>query len=95
MLHLQPRGNADAGAFSVRNRVHNLATTVRAISTSKKFRVGSLTCRAIDEDASAFQLNLRAPASRLSEKTGMCPLPDRQNNEIRFERKLRARFRDN
>jgi hypothetical protein len=39
MLYLQPRGNTNAGAFSVRNRVHDLAATVGAISTSKKVRV--------------------------------------------------------
>src|ERR1700726_1941224 len=36
MLPLQPRGNANAGALSIRNRVHNLAAAVRAISTRKK-----------------------------------------------------------
>jgi hypothetical protein len=36
MLHLQPRGNANAGAFPIRNRVHDLAPAIRAIPARKK-----------------------------------------------------------
>src|SRR5580704_13900165 len=68
MLSLQPRGNTDACAFSVRNRVYHLAAPVRAISTGKKLWVGSLACDSIDEDASAFKL-YRAFARGLRVKT--------------------------
>src|SRR5882762_159732 len=74
MLHLQPRGNANAGALSVRNRVHDLAAAIRAIPTRKKLWVRSLTGRAVNQDASAFQLNLRVLASHVSEKARMCTL---------------------
>src|SRR5260370_40922868 len=57
MLYLQPRGNANAGAFSVRNRVHDLAATVSAISTGKKFRMGGLARGAVYDNACAFKLN--------------------------------------
>src|SRR6266478_436855 len=92
MLHLQPRGNANASAFSVRNRVHNLAAAIRAISPGKKLRVGSLARCAVDEDSTAFKLYLPVLTSRLREKTRVRPLPDRQNNQICFERKLRIRL---
>src|ERR1700721_4825189 len=44
MLCLHPRGNADATAFLISNRVHNLSAAVGAVSTSKKLWVGSLSC---------------------------------------------------
>src|ERR1700741_3375401 len=47
MLHLQPRGDPDARAFSVRDCVHPLAAAIRTIPTSKKLWVGSLACRAV------------------------------------------------
>jgi hypothetical protein len=93
MLHLQPRGNANAGALSVRNRVHDLAAAIRAIPTRKKLWVRSLASRTVNEDTTAFQLNLRVLA-RFTQKTRMRTLPNRQNNKIRFKRKLRASFRD-
>src|SRR5437762_12934653 len=85
MLHLQPRGNADARAFSVRDCVHNLPAPISAITAGKELRVGSLACRPVNEDASAFQLNLLALAFRFNKKTRMRPLPDRQNNQIRLK----------
>src|SRR6266436_6153678 len=63
MLYLQPRGNASTGAFSVRNRVHDFAATVSAISTRKKLRMRGLARDAVYDNAPAFQLNLRALAS--------------------------------
>jgi hypothetical protein len=48
MLHLQPRGNSNARAFPIRNGVHDLAPTIRAIPARKKLRVGSLACGAIN-----------------------------------------------
>src|SRR5258707_4444907 len=63
MLHLQPRRNADAGAFSIRNRVHNLAAAIRAIPTRKELWVRRLACSTVNEDASALQLNLCVLAS--------------------------------
>src|SRR5260370_29884041 len=47
MLYLQPRGNANARAFSVSNRVHNLPAAIRAVPTSKKLWVGSLARSAV------------------------------------------------
>src|SRR3979490_1034604 len=90
MLYLQPRGNADAGALSVRNRVPTLAAAIRAIPTSKKLRIGSLARCVIDDNASAFKLNLRVLASGFREKTRVRPLSDRQNDKIYLEQKLRA-----
>src|SRR5277367_5091267 len=73
-LSLQPRGNSDAGAFPIRNRVHNLAAAVCAVSARKKLWVGGLACGAIDEDASAFKLHLRARASKVREEARVCAL---------------------
>jgi hypothetical protein len=63
MLHLQPRGNADARAFPVRNCIYYFTAPIRAISAGKKLGVRSLTGRAMDEDASAFHRNLPVPGS--------------------------------
>src|SRR5277367_559423 len=90
MFSLQPRGNTDASAFSVRNCVHNLATAVRAISARKKLWVRCLACNTVNKDTSAFKLHLRGFTSESGEKVRMCALPDRQKNQICHERKLRA-----
>jgi hypothetical protein len=48
MLSLQPRGNPDTGALSIRDRIHHLAAAIRAISTRKELRVGGLPCGTVD-----------------------------------------------
>jgi hypothetical protein len=47
-LSLQPRGNPNARALSIRDRIHDLAAAIRAISTRKELRVGHLTCGTVD-----------------------------------------------
>src|ERR1700679_871808 len=76
ILCLQPLGNAAARAFPISNRVNNLSAAVGAVSTSKKLWVGSLSCRAVDEDAAVFKLDFY----RFSEKACVRSLSDRQNN---------------
>src|ERR1700732_2301618 len=68
MLCLQPRGNADAGALSVCDCIHDLAAAVGAVSAGEELRVGSLTGCAVDEDAAAIELDLRVSTPMLGEK---------------------------
>src|ERR1700733_9413765 len=71
MLFLQPCSDADASPFAVRNRVHNLAPAVGTVSASEELRVRCLACCAVDEDAAAFKLDLRAFISMFGEKSRM------------------------
>src|ERR1700677_4641997 len=48
MLCLQPCSDADASAFSVCNRVHNLAPAIGTVAAGEKLRVRCLACCAVD-----------------------------------------------
>src|ERR1700689_4933858 len=55
-LGLQPRGNADARAFPVRDCVHYLATAIDAVAAGEELRIRRLTAGPIDHDAAPVQL---------------------------------------
>jgi hypothetical protein len=65
MLHPQPCCDTDPSTLSIRNRIDNLAATVRTISAGKKLRVRGLSRGTINDDAPTFQPNLRAMTLRL------------------------------
>ena len=94
MLCLQPRSNPDACAFSIRNRIHNFAAAVRTIPAGKELRIRGLASHAIDKNATPFKLNRCSGTTVFRKKTRVRPLPDRQNNKIRSEHKLRTAFRN-
>ena len=54
LLTSQPRGNADACAFSVGDCVDHFAAAVGAVAAGEVFRVRGLAGGAIDHDAAAF-----------------------------------------
>jgi hypothetical protein len=80
MSSLQPRGDANACALPIRNRIHNFTAAVGAISTGKEFGIRGLAGRTIDEYAASFKLHFRASISVLRKKTTVSALPNRQNN---------------
>ena len=55
---LQPRGNADARAFSVRHCVDHFAATIGAVAAGEELGVRGLAGGTVDKDAAAFQLKL-------------------------------------
>src|ERR1700692_98512 len=54
MLDLQPRGNADASAFSVSDGVDHFTAAVGAVSTREVIRNRGLAGGPIDHDAAAL-----------------------------------------
>src|ERR1700738_806538 len=58
MLDPQPRGNADACAFSVSDGVDHFTATVGAVSAREVIRNRGLAGGPIDHDTAALELNL-------------------------------------
>ncbi len=58
MLHPQPRGNADACAFSVSDGVDHFAAAIGAVSASEVIRNRGLASGPIDHDTAALELKL-------------------------------------
>ncbi len=54
MLSSQPRGNADACAFSVGYRIDYFAAAIGAVSTGEEFRDRGLAGGPIDHDTAAL-----------------------------------------
>jgi hypothetical protein len=54
MLSSQPRGNADACAFSVGHRIDYFAAAIGAVSTGEEFRDGGLAGGSVDHDTAAL-----------------------------------------
>src|ERR1700734_1918953 len=55
---LQPRGNTDARAFSVRDRVHDFAAAIGAVAAGEELGVRGLAGGAVDHDPPSLQLQL-------------------------------------
>src|ERR1700733_11735626 len=69
METLQPRGDADACAFSVGDCVDYFTASVGAVAAGEEFWVRGLACCAVDEDASAFKLDSCRVASVCSDES--------------------------
>ena len=58
MMCLQPGSNHYASTLTIRDSIHNLAATVRAIASREKFRMCRLSSHTINNNAPAFKLHL-------------------------------------
>src|ERR1700691_4052027 len=71
----QPRGNADACAFSVGDCVDYFAAAVGAVAASEKLGIRGLAGGTVDEDAAALEL-------KSVRQAGLRRLPDGQDKQI-------------
>ena len=83
----QPRGDADACAFSVRHRIDDFAASVGAVAAGKKLWMRGLPGSAVNHDAAPFQFNFFRQAD-------LGRLPNSQDNQIPRERKFRPGSRN-
>ena len=85
---LQPRGHADARAFSVGYRVHYFAAAIGTVAAGEELGVRGLAGGPVNHDPSALQLKLGCSAGQCSKQAVLRPLPNGQYDQIHSQAEL-------